>query len=462
MPQIPMTLPIAPAPAKPQAAVPERSETAFSSVLDTAKVPGRRETVPEETARPTGVESNDKPEAVEPEASEATTSTADALAAVIEGLSALRSVVESGAQPDPELLENLTQSVQKLADALGLKLEQAPTPDKLAAIATRPAVAGEPMQAELQKVLAPLAQSLLAETEQPEMMALGERLGALVVALGDTAPDETVALASDIAKAATSLPKATTNPQPSTPETATLAEAEVKIAEPGLSVTKTEAAGTEPPKTGETKLTAFAEPKEAPPRVTKQAAQQPPVTIEADAPDAQAVNTANAPTTPEAKAEPVVAAARPVQPGYQTSQQQLNLPQLAFELVRQVHDGHSRFQVRLDPAELGRIDVKLDIDANGQVHARLTVERAETLDLMQRDQRGLEKALQQAGLDSAKTNLEFSLKQNGFGQNGTGDDTRGRPGHFAGGQSAGESEEGGPTVNLYRGNLSASGVNMFV
>ena len=56
----------------------------------------------------------------------------------------------------------------------------------------------------------------------------------------------------------------------------------------------------------------------------------------------------------------------------------------------------------------------------GQVNARLTVERAETLDLLQRDQRALERALAQAGLDASKTNLEFSLKQNPFaGQDGS-------------------------------------------
>ncbi|NGP18470.1 flagellar hook-length control protein FliK [Devosia aurantiaca] len=90
-------------------------------------------------------------------------------------------------------------------------------------------------------------------------------------------------------------------------------------------------------------------------------------------------------------------------------------------MARQVEGGNTRFQIRLDPPELGRIDVRLEIDNAGSVSARLTVEKAETLDLMQRDQRGLERALQQAGVDAGKTNLEFSLKQNPFaGQPGMG------------------------------------------
>src|SRR5690606_4680760 len=133
------------------------------------------------------------------------------------------------------------------------------------------------------------------------------------------------------------------------------------------------------------------------------------------------------------------AAANPrvIQAGYQTSQQQLNLPQIAFELARQMQDGNTRFQIRLDPPELGRIDVRLDIDQSGKVNARLVVEKAETLDLMQRDQRGLERALQQAGLDSAKTNLEFSLKQNPFA---------GQLGQFGEGKSEG-GQNGGLSAN---------------
>ncbi|SFV27415.1 hook-length control protein FliK [Devosia crocina] len=170
--------------------------------------------------------------------------------------------------------------------------------------------------------------------------------------------------------------------------------------------------------------------------------------------------TATTPGQADATAPKLDASAAPrvVQSGYQTSQQQLNLPQIAFELSRQVQDGNSRFQIRLDPPELGRIDVKLDIDSNGQVHAKLTVEKAETLDLMQRDQRALERALQQAGLDGAKTNLEFSLKQNPFA--GDQNERSGRDTHTGAEDSGEDVEAAVPAVTLYRGNLSASGLNI--
>lgn len=142
----------------------------------------------------------------------------------------------------------------------------------------------------------------------------------------------------------------------------------------------------------------------------------------------------------------------------------INLPRMAFEIVRQVQQGVSKFQIRLDPPELGRVDVKLDMDQSGQVNAKLLVERSETLDLLQRDQRALERALAQAGLDTSKTNLEFSLRQNPFaGQDGKG---QGQPGAspFASDVRAPvvAEAEAQAAVTLYRGSASPGGVNIFV
>jgi flagellar hook-length control protein FliK len=145
--------------------------------------------------------------------------------------------------------------------------------------------------------------------------------------------------------------------------------------------------------------------------------------------------------------------------------QQLNVPQVAFEVARQFGAGNTRFQIRLDPADLGRIDVKLDLDKSGTVNAHMVVERPETLDLMMRDQRALQQALQQAGLDQSKTSLEFSLRQSPFG--GTGADTghgggNGQPGFGPYGTPMGDESVELAAQTLYRGSASASGVNLFV
>ena len=84
---------------------------------------------------------------------------------------------------------------------------------------------------------------------------------------------------------------------------------------------------------------------------------------------------------------------------------------LAVEIATRARNGERRFDIRLDPPELGRIDVRLEIDHKGNTSTKLIVERAETLDMLQRDARGLEKALQSAGLKTDAGGLEFSLRQ---------------------------------------------------
>lgn len=86
---------------------------------------------------------------------------------------------------------------------------------------------------------------------------------------------------------------------------------------------------------------------------------------------------------------------------------------LAIEIASRLAEGKRRFEVRLDPPELGRIDVRLDIGRDGQVTSRLVVERAETLDLLRRDAPTLQQALQSAGLRADGGGLHFSLRDHG-------------------------------------------------
>jgi flagellar hook-length control protein FliK len=71
--------------------------------------------------------------------------------------------------------------------------------------------------------------------------------------------------------------------------------------------------------------------------------------------------------------------------------------------------GLSRFEIRLEPEDLGRIDVRLDIDGD-TVRAHLAVDRVETLALLQRDARTLERAFEQAGLKPSEGGLDLSLR----------------------------------------------------
>ena len=84
--------------------------------------------------------------------------------------------------------------------------------------------------------------------------------------------------------------------------------------------------------------------------------------------------------------------------------------QLAIHITRAVQDGVHRVGLRLHPAELGRVNVELEIAADGRVQAMVTAEKQDTLDMLQRDSRLLEKALQDAGLKTNSDSLTFNLR----------------------------------------------------
>ncbi|MGA9091617.1 MAG: flagellar hook-length control protein FliK [Bradyrhizobium sp.] len=91
---------------------------------------------------------------------------------------------------------------------------------------------------------------------------------------------------------------------------------------------------------------------------------------------------------------------------------------LALEIAASAKSGKSRFEIRLDPADLGRIDVRIDIDRNGQVTSHLTVEKPETLSMLRQDAPQLQRALDDAGLKTGNGGLQFSLRdQSSSGQN---------------------------------------------
>jgi flagellar hook-length control protein FliK len=95
---------------------------------------------------------------------------------------------------------------------------------------------------------------------------------------------------------------------------------------------------------------------------------------------------------------------------------------LAVEIAARAHAGKNNFAIRLDPPELGRIEVKLSVDRQGQVTSHLIADRSDTLDLLRRDASGLTRALQDAGLKTAGDGLQFSLRDQSFSgqQNGGG------------------------------------------
>ncbi len=88
------------------------------------------------------------------------------------------------------------------------------------------------------------------------------------------------------------------------------------------------------------------------------------------------------------------------------------MEQVSVQIQKAVINGANKVSIKLHPANLGRVEVRLEIATDGQLSAIITAEKPETLELLQRDIRGLEKSLQQAGLDANANSFNFGLKKN--------------------------------------------------
>lgn len=123
---------------------------------------------------------------------------------------------------------------------------------------------------------------------------------------------------------------------------------------------------------------------------------------------------------------------------------------IALQMARNLQKGTNRFEIRLDPPEMGRIDVRMEVRRDGHVTAHLTVEKPETLDLLQRDARALQQALNNAGLDADENSLNFSLRDE------TADESRHDiSGNDRDGENADDVEAS--AAPIYNVNLSATG-----
>ena len=93
---------------------------------------------------------------------------------------------------------------------------------------------------------------------------------------------------------------------------------------------------------------------------------------------------------------------------------------VAIEIGMRALAGVKQFEIRLDPAELGRVDVRLDIGDDGSVKTHLTVDKVETLALLQREGRTLERAFEQAGLKPSTGGLDLTLRDQQMPNGGRG------------------------------------------
>lgn len=84
--------------------------------------------------------------------------------------------------------------------------------------------------------------------------------------------------------------------------------------------------------------------------------------------------------------------------------------QVAIQFSKAVAEGADKISIRLQPESLGRIDVQIELGKDGRMTALFTADRPETLEMLQRDARVLERALNDAGLKTESGGLDFNLR----------------------------------------------------
>jgi hypothetical protein len=83
--------------------------------------------------------------------------------------------------------------------------------------------------------------------------------------------------------------------------------------------------------------------------------------------------------------------------------------QLIVQVKQGVERGDSQIRVQLNPAELGKVDVRMEINADGRTHVAIIADNKDTLDLLQRDSRSLQKAFNEMGLEMSDSGMSFDL-----------------------------------------------------
>ena len=85
--------------------------------------------------------------------------------------------------------------------------------------------------------------------------------------------------------------------------------------------------------------------------------------------------------------------------------------QVQVSIRRALGMGVDRVTVQLQPEDLGRVEVRLDVNSDGRSTVIFNVDNRDTLDLLQRDAKQLERVLQESGINANAGDMQFNLQQ---------------------------------------------------
>lgn len=155
-----------------------------------------------------------------------------------------------------------------------------------------------------------------------------------------------------------------------------------------------------------------------------------------------------------AKANPLTAARQPQKPP-------VPVEQVAVNIKNAIGEGADKINIKLHPAQLGRVEVRMEIAKDGRLSAVILAEKPETLDILRSDVRGLERALQEAGLKTDAGSLNFGLKSQNSDSAETGRDGEnthsGQPNEHSGTPDENNGNAGQMHPGIYGQNQSRDG-----
>jgi len=84
--------------------------------------------------------------------------------------------------------------------------------------------------------------------------------------------------------------------------------------------------------------------------------------------------------------------------------------QVSVKITKAIQAGIDKINIQLRPANMGRVEVKMELTSDNRLMAVITADSKDTMELLKNDSRDLQRALQEAGLQTDAGDLSFNLR----------------------------------------------------
>ncbi|MCH8237231.1 MAG: flagellar hook-length control protein FliK [Proteobacteria bacterium] len=84
--------------------------------------------------------------------------------------------------------------------------------------------------------------------------------------------------------------------------------------------------------------------------------------------------------------------------------------QISVKITKALQGGNDKITIQLRPANMGRVEVKMELTRDNHLTVLIVADNRETLELLKDDARGLQRALAEAGLQTDAGDMNFNLR----------------------------------------------------